>query len=88
VVQRFRFRILAGLISASGVAFHQCHFDLASKAGIGIQKLVAGSAFSLGLILVVIAGAELFTGNNLMISSVLSREISFQIMLQRWGWCS
>ncbi|MGQ9509885.1 MAG: formate/nitrite transporter family protein [Thermodesulfobacteriota bacterium] len=35
--------------------------------------------------LVVIAGAELFTGNNLMVSSVLSKEISFNTMLKRWG---
>jgi formate transporter len=34
--------------------------------------------------LVVIAGAELFTGNNLMVSSVMSREITLKIMFQRW----
>jgi formate/nitrite transporter len=78
--------ILAGAyIGFGGLLATSVTFDLASKAGIGIQKLVAGSAFSLGLMLVVIAGAELFTGNNLMISSVLSREISLQVMLQRWG---
>jgi formate/nitrite transporter len=78
--------ILAGAyIGFGGLLATSVTFDLASKAGIGIQKLVAGSAFSLGLMLVVIAGAELFTGNNLMISSVLSREIGIQVMLQRWG---
>ena len=78
--------ILAGAyIGFGGLLATSVTFDLASKAGIGIQKLVAGSAFSLGLMLVVIAGAELFTGNNLMISSVLSREIGVQVMLQRWG---
>ena len=78
--------ILAGAyIGFGGLLATSVSFDLASKAGIGIQKLVAGSAFSLGLMLVVIAGAELFTGNNLMISSVLSREIGVQVMLQRWG---
>jgi len=78
--------ILAGAyIGFGGLLATSVTFDLASKAGIGIQRLVAGSAFSLGLMLVVIAGAELFTGNNLMISSVLSREIGFQVMLQRWG---
>jgi formate/nitrite transporter len=78
--------ILAGAyIGFGGLLATSVTFDLASKAGIGIQKLVAGSAFSLGLMLVVIAGAELFTGNNLMISSVLSREIGLQVMLQRWG---
>lgn len=59
-------------------------FDLAPRAGIGLTKLVAGAAFSLGLMLVVIAGAELFTGNNLMVSSVLSQEITFGSMTKRW----
>jgi formate transporter len=67
-----------GLLSASVT------FDLAPRAGLGIQKLVGGAAFSLGLMLVVIAGAELFTGNNLMVSSVMSREITLKIMFQRW----
>jgi formate/nitrite transporter len=78
--------ILAGsYIGFGGLLSTSVTFDLAAKAGIGIQKLVAGSAFSLGLMLVVIAGAELFTGNNLMISSVMSREITFGVMLRRWG---
>jgi formate/nitrite transporter len=78
--------ILAGsYIGFGGLLATSVTFDLAAKAGVGVQKLVAGSAFSLGLMLVVIAGAELFTGNNLMISSVMSREITFGVMLQRWG---
>jgi len=78
--------ILAGAyIGFGGLLSTSVTFDLAAKAGVGIQKLVAGSAFSLGLMLVVIAGAELFTGNNLMISSVMSKEITLRIMLQRWG---
>lgn len=59
--------------------------DLAAHAGIGIQKIVAGSAFSLGLMLIVNAGAELFTGNNLMVSRDMSREIHFKTMYQRWA---
>lgn len=78
--------ILAGAyIGFGGLLSTSVTFDLAAKAGIGLQKLVAGAAFSLGLMLVVIAGAELFTGNNLMVSSVMSREITFKIMCQRWG---
>ena len=53
--------------------------------GIGFTKVMAGAAFSLGLILVVVAGAELFTGNNLMVSSVLTRDITFTNMIKRWG---
>lgn len=59
-------------------------FDLAAVSGLAFSKFMAGSAFSLGLILVVIAGAELFTGNNLMISSVMSNKITLKTMFQRW----
>lgn len=78
--------ILAGAyIGFGGLLASSVTFDLASRAGMGIQKMVSGATFSLGLMLVVIAGAELFTGNNLMISSVMSREITLKIMFQRWG---
>ncbi|MBF0099311.1 MAG: formate/nitrite transporter family protein [Desulfobacterales bacterium] len=77
--------ILAGAyIGFGGMFSTTVTFDLAAKAGIGITKLLAGATFSLGLILVVIAGAELFTGNNLMISSVMTREITITNMLKRW----
>jgi formate/nitrite transporter len=46
---------------------------------------MTGAVFSLGLMLVIIAGAELFTGNNLMISSAIAREITFGRMLERWA---
>jgi len=52
--------------------------------GTGFTKLVGGAVFSVGLMLVVIAGAELFTGNNLMVSSALAREITFSTMTKRW----
>jgi formate transporter len=78
--------ILAGAyIGFGGLLSTSVTFDLAVRAGIGVQKIVAGSAFSLGLILVVIAGAELFTGNNLMVSSVMTKEISLKAMFQRWS---
>ena len=78
--------ILAGAyIGFGGLLSTTVTFDLAVRAGIGVQKIVAGSAFSLGLILVVVAGAELFTGNNLMVSSVMTKEISLKTMFQRWS---
>lgn len=78
--------ILAGAyIGFGGLLSTSVTFDLVAKVGIGLKKIVAGSAFSLGLMLVVIAGAELFTGNNLMISSVMAGEISFGTMMKRWG---
>ncbi|MFA5904819.1 MAG: formate/nitrite family transporter [Desulfobacula sp.] len=78
--------VLAGAyIGFGGLLSTSITFDMVSKAGIGFTKFMSGAAFSLGLMLVVIAGAELFTGNNLMISSVLTREITIGNMLKRWG---
>jgi formate transporter len=78
--------VLAGAyIGFGGLLSTSATFDMKAVAGIGLTRVMAGSAFSLGLMLVVIAGAELFTGNNLMISSVLTREITFNNMLKRWG---
>ena len=78
--------ILAGsYIGFGGLLSTSITFDMAANFGIGFKKFMGGSAFSLGLMLVVIAGAELFTGNNLMISSVMSRKITFGTMSQRWA---
>jgi formate/nitrite transporter len=78
--------ILAGAyIGFGGLLSTTVTFDMASKWGIGFTKILGGAAFSVGLMLVVIAGAELFTGNNLMVSSVMMKEITFITMLKRWG---
>ncbi len=78
--------ILAGAyIGFGGLLSTTVTFDAASKLGIGFSKILAGATFSVGLMLVVIAGAELFTGNNLMVSSVIIREITFGTMTKRWG---
>jgi formate/nitrite transporter len=47
--------------------------------------LLVGLAFTLGLILVVVAGAELFTGNNLIVMAWASRRISSRRLLANWG---
>ncbi len=53
-------------------------------AYIGFKKFMGGAVFSVGLMLVVIPGAELFTGNNLMTAALCSRRISFKGMLRNW----
>jgi len=78
--------ILAGAyIGFGGLLSTTVTFDLAAHVGIGLTKFLGGSAFSLGLILVVIAGAELFTGNNLMVSSVMTKGITLDTMAKRWA---
>jgi formate transporter len=51
----------------------------------GVTRLLGGFIFSLGLILVVIGGAELFTGNALMIIAWMDRKITLGSMLRNWS---
>lgn len=55
-----------------------------STPGFGVSRLVGGVAFSLGLILVIIGGAELFTGNNLVAMAWASRRIRSAELLRNW----
>ena len=56
-----------------------------SALGYGPTRWLAGVAFSLGLILVVVAGAELFTGNNLIVMSVVAGHIPLARLLRNWA---
>ncbi|UCC54634.1 MAG: formate transporter FocA [Anaerolineaceae bacterium] len=58
---------------------------LANWMPFGISKLIGGFAFCLGLVLVVVAGAELFTGNNLIIMAWANGKISTTNLLRNWG---
>lgn len=75
---------LAGAFVALGGVFATV-IATQSGLGFGITRLLTGVGFSLGLILVVIAGAELFTGNNLMLIGVATRRITLIHMLRNWG---
>jgi formate/nitrite transporter len=78
--------VLAGVYIGFGAAMATLvGTDAAARFGLGVGQLLVGLVFSIGLILVVIAGAELFTGNSLMIASVLNREYGVGRMLGRWG---
>jgi formate transporter len=86
VVPMFVLAVLAGAFIALGAAFATT--VSAGAAGIvpyGFTRLVAGLAFSLGLILVIVGGAELFTGNNLLAMAWASRWISSAAVLRNWG---
>jgi formate/nitrite transporter len=58
--------------------------DLSQYVGVGFAKFIGGSVFTVGLMLVVIAGAELFTGNCLMLIGPLTRNITIKGMLRNW----
>ncbi len=50
----------------------------------GVNRLLGGLAFCLGLILVVVAGAELFTGNNLIVMAWANRKVTTARLLRSW----
>ncbi len=81
--------LILGILAGAYIAFGAClatvvSNDAAKYVGLGLTRLVSGAVFSLGLMLVVIAGAELFTGNNLMLMSVLDKKAPFKKVLFKW----
>jgi formate transporter len=52
--------------------------------GFAVRQVLGGMAFALGLILVVVAGAELFTGNNLLVMAWADRKITGLELLRSW----
>ena len=59
--------------------------DAASHLGLGVSRLLGGSVFSLGLMLVVVCGAELFTGNSLLAKAALQGRIPWRKLAENWG---
>jgi formate transporter len=57
----------------------------ASELPWGLGRLLAGVAFSLGLILVIVGGAELFTGDSLMIIAWAGTRITLRALLRAWS---
>mgnify|MGYP004453789963 CR=1 FL=1 len=49
------------------------------------SQLLGGVGFSLGLLCVIVAGAELFTGNALMVCATLSRKITWSALVKNWA---
>ena len=76
--------LLAGLFIGFGGAFYTVAVT-GSTLGFGPAKMLGGLAFSLGLVLVVIAGAELFTGNNLIVMAWADRNVTTAALLRNWA---
>jgi formate transporter len=80
----FALAVLAGAFIAVGAAFATNTLAGSADLPYGVAWLLAGLTFSLGLILVVVAGAELFTGNNLIVMAWASRRVSTLRLLRNW----
>ena len=70
-------------LAAQGSSFAAANL-LANKDTLGLGKLVQGLTFTPGLIFVILAGAELFTGNCLMITAFLDKKVRLKEMLKSW----
>jgi formate/nitrite transporter len=80
----FVLSVLAGAFIAMGAIFATTVAAGGTDLPYGVVRLLAGSVFTLGLILVVVAGAELFTGNNLIVMAWASRRVSTARLLENW----
>jgi formate/nitrite transporter len=80
----FTLAMMAGVFIGLGAAFFTFVIH-DSTMSVGLTKLIGGFVFSLGLILVIITGAELFTGNNLIVMAFVSRKITLGQLLNNWS---
>jgi formate transporter len=76
--------VMAGAFIALGGVFSTIILT-GSGLGFGPTRFMAGIGFSLGLILVIVAGAELFTGNNLVVMSWVSGHVRFARLMRNWA---
>ena len=78
--------IFATTVSAGGMALTSLDGTVAFNTGLpyGVTRLLTGFVFSLGLILVVVGGAELFTGNNLIVMAWANGKVTGRALLRNW----
>ncbi|WP_298005576.1 formate transporter FocA [Anaerolinea thermophila] len=83
LLSMFALAVLAGAFIAMGAIFSTT-VTAGSTLPYGVTRLLAGIAFSLGLTLVVVGGAELFTGNVLILMAFANGKVSFGALLRNW----
>jgi formate/nitrite transporter len=83
--------LLLGILAGAYIAFGGFLYtvvtqDAARFVGVGISKLLGGAVFSVGLMMVILGGAELFTGNCLMPLGTLAGCQPFSGVVRNWFW--
>lgn len=78
--------LLLGILAGMFIAFGAQLANLASHniTAVGIQRLVMGCVFPIGLIMVIILGAELFTGNCMMVAGLVDKRIGAAALVRNW----
>ncbi|MBI5089051.1 MAG: formate/nitrite transporter family protein [Actinobacteria bacterium] len=84
LVRLFALAVLAGAFIALGALFSTV-VTAGGGTAAGVSRLLGGTVFALGLVLVVVGGAELFTGNTLVVMAYASRRIRLARLLRNWG---
>lgn len=83
LLKMFLLAILAGVYIAFGAQlFLLVGSD--STLGFGFTRFLSASVFTVGLMMVVVGGAELFTGNNLVLIAALDKKVSWGELLKNW----
>jgi formate/nitrite transporter len=81
----FALSVLAGAFIGLGAIFATTVSTGGGDLPYGVNRLLTGLTFCLGLILVIVGGAELFTGNTLIIMGFMSGKVPFIKLLRNWG---
>ena len=78
---------MLGVLAGGFIGLGSLYFTLVTSdttLGFAASRLLGGLAFSLGLVLVAVAGAELFTGNNLIAMAWAEGKVSYTELLRNW----
>ena len=80
--------LMLGMVAGGFIGLGALYYTLVisdAQLSFGVARVLGGVVFSLGLILVVVAGAELFTGNNLLVMAWADRRITTVELLRNWS---
>jgi formate/nitrite transporter len=77
---------LLGILAGAFIAFaaEGSNAAIHTLSSVGIAKALAGALFATGLMMVVVAGAELFTGNSLIVIACLEKKTSWLALVKNW----
>lgn len=79
--------IMLGMLAGAFISLGAMYYVMVASdptLGFAAQRVLGGAVFSLGLLLVIVAGAELFTGNNLLAMAWADGQISTLELLRNW----
>lgn len=83
-LNKFLLSVFAGIYIGFGAQGSLTVMQTIGNIDVGLMKFLGAFVFPVGLMLVIIAGGELFTGNNLMIMALLDKKITLKELISNW----